>query len=65
MPSKWEIECDECAGEGFLDYGCTCGEDTCCCAEPDPPKCWKCRGLGSCVVTQLTDDNYDRASPLD
>lgn len=35
-------ECPHCGGEGFIDGECTCGEDCCCCAEPDPPRCTEC-----------------------
>lgn len=43
--------CHECGGEGFYDGECTCMDDTCCCAEPDPPTCTLCRGTGSLPVT--------------
>ena len=38
--------CWNCGGEGFLEGLCTCGEDTCCCLEPEPPICPECKGKG-------------------
>lgn len=35
-------ECPMCGGDGLLEYECTCGEDCCCCAEPDHPPCPEC-----------------------
>lgn len=35
-------QCPHCGGEGFIEGECTCGEDCCCCAEPDPPACREC-----------------------
>lgn len=35
-------DCPDCGGEGYLLDECTCGEDTCCCAEPEPPRCIEC-----------------------
>lgn len=39
-------ECWNCGGEGFIDGDCTCGEDCCCCLEPEPPVCDVCEGKG-------------------
>jgi hypothetical protein len=36
-------DCWNCGGEGFLEGECTCGEDTCCCLEPEAPPCPECR----------------------
>jgi hypothetical protein len=36
-------DCPVCGGTGVLEDECTCGEDTCCCAEPEPPECPECR----------------------
>ena len=63
MTTRWSVDCWNC-DEGDTE-DCDCGEDTCCCAVPSPRKCWVCRGKGFYVVTQLSDDNYDRAIPLD
>jgi hypothetical protein len=58
----WRVECWNCDdGEG---EGCTCMDDTCCCLEPTPPSCDICKGKGFYDVSQLSDDNYDRAIPL-
>lgn len=40
------VECQTCGGEG-LD-GHDCGEDCCCCADPDEPNlvCGTCQGEG-------------------
>lgn len=65
MTTQWRVDCYNCGGEGVIDGDCTCGEDCCCCAEPEPPVCGHCRGVGSYVVKQLTDDNYDTAVALD
>lgn len=42
----WWQECDACGGEG-LD-GHDCGEDCCCCEDPDEPnvRCGVCSGSG-------------------
>jgi hypothetical protein len=45
LTGRW-VECWNCGGEGYLDGECTCGEDCCCCLEPDPPRCSECRGKG-------------------
>jgi hypothetical protein len=63
--SKWRVDCWNCGGEGVIDGDCTCGEDCCCCLEPDPPRCDICRGKGSFVVTELTDDNCENAVPIE
>ncbi len=39
-------DCYNCGGEGFIDGDCTCGEDCCCCLEPDEPVCDICEGKG-------------------
>lgn len=42
--SEW-IECWNCAGEGLSDHDC--GEDTCCCIDPEPNvPCDICEGAG-------------------
>lgn len=42
-----EDECPACGGDGIVDDGsCTCGDDTCCCAEPESPDCPVCDGTG-------------------
>lgn len=63
MTTKWSVGCWSC-DEGFTE-DCTCGEDTCCCRTPTPRTCSVCRGKGFFIVTQLSDDNYDSAIPLD
>lgn len=35
-------DCPHCGGEGYIEGDCTCGEDTCCCLEPEPPRCTEC-----------------------
>ena len=60
---KWRVTCYACGGEG-VGYGCTCWDDTCCCLEPTPPACDICRGEGSFIVTELTEDNCDNAIPV-
>jgi hypothetical protein len=42
--------CDACDGDGFYH---DCGEDTCCCANPDEDDIWpceECRGSGYYTV---------------
>jgi len=39
------IECPDCQGEAFVDHNC--GEDTCCCLNPEPNvPCSTCDGEG-------------------
>ena len=42
---EW-IDCWNCGGDGFIEGECTCGDDCCCCLEPDPPVCNVCGGKG-------------------
>lgn len=35
-------ECPYCGGDGYIMGDCTCGDDCCCCLEPEPPECWHC-----------------------
>jgi hypothetical protein len=35
-------DCWMCGGSGVLEDECTCGDDTCCCLEPEPPECPEC-----------------------
>ena len=46
-------ECPQCGGEGYIEGECTCGDDCCCCLEPEPPACPYCA---------LTADNAKRGS---
>lgn len=64
MTTRWSVECWNCS-EGEIEGECTCWDEPCCCASPKPPKCTVCDGKGFYVVTRLTDDNYDRAVPID
>lgn len=65
MTTRWSVECWHCGGSGEIEGGCTCMDDTCCCADPEPPTCDVCMGTGSILVTKLTDDNCETAVPLD
>ncbi len=39
-------ECEMCSGEGYVDHDC--GEDTCCCLDPDNNvPCGYCHGTGT------------------
>lgn len=60
----YKVECWNCGGEGVIDGDCTCGEDTCCCLDPEPPICDVCGGKGYLVVEKLTDDNCETAIPV-
>jgi hypothetical protein len=44
-PYDWEYEevCGSCYGEGYYH---DCGEDTCCCADPDDDELWACDECG-------------------
>jgi hypothetical protein len=61
---KYRVDCWNCGGEGLIEGECTCWEDCCCCAEPEPPSCSVCRGRGFLVVSELTDDNCQDAIPI-
>jgi hypothetical protein len=58
--TRYSVECWNCT-EGYIEGDCTCGDDTCCCLDPDPPECSECHGTGRLIVTQLPDDP-DRAA---
>jgi hypothetical protein len=38
--------CQDCGGEGFSDENHNCGEDCCCCLNPEPGTCSNCEGKG-------------------
>jgi hypothetical protein len=61
---RYKVECPNCGGEGLIDGYCTCGDDCCCCADPEPPLCHACGGKGYAIVTELTDDNCENAIPI-
>jgi hypothetical protein len=48
-------DCPECDGSGFLE-DCNCGDDTCCCLNPQPKSC-------DCIAqkTQISDESRARA----
>lgn len=46
FPSDDDV-CDHCWGEGYLH---DCGEDTCCCANPDEDDCYPCDDCGGSGV---------------
>ena len=60
----YTVDCWNCGGEGYLEGECTCGEDCCCCADPEPPTCDVCRGKGYLIVETLTDDTCETAIPV-
>lgn len=66
MTTKWNVECWQCDGDGF---SCDCIDGMCRDAEIGCDLCERrcdlCQGKGFYVVTRLTDDNYDRAVPID
>jgi hypothetical protein len=61
---KYRVDCWNCGGSGVMEDDCTCMEDTCCCLAPKPPDCLLCRGRGFLVVSELTDDNCETATPI-
>lgn len=57
----WE-ECTECGGDGYADH--ECGEDTCCCLNPeDNVPCDCCRGDGGWYLC-LSSADWCNANPL-
>jgi len=54
--SLFQVDCWNCS-EGFIDGECTCGDDTCCCLEPEPPMCSECHGTGYLIVSETDDPN--------
>lgn len=58
----WSVECYDCGGEG-VHFDCIDG----CCEDAESGcdqceyACAVCEGKGYYFVSQLTDDNYDRA----
>lgn len=60
----YTVDCWNCGGMGYLEGECTCGEDCCCCLDPEPPTCDVCEGKGYLVVENLTDDNAETAVPI-
>lgn len=53
-------ECSQCAGSGFLDHDC--GEDTCCCENPEGDTCPLCQGFGSVSVPDAKHSDPTRRS---
>lgn len=39
-------DCWQCGGEGYGDDFHDCGEDCCCCLDPEPGECPECNGAG-------------------
>lgn len=51
------IECDDCGGTGV--NGHDCGEDTCCCLNPEENvECQRCGGAGHYWSDDDEDDDY-------
>jgi hypothetical protein len=40
------VPCWLCGGEGFSERFHDCGEDVCCCLDPEPGECPECHGEG-------------------
>ena len=38
-------ECEECGGTGEAEHDC--GDDVCCCEDPEPVPCEECEGYGT------------------
>ena len=38
--------CDRCGSAGYLEDQCACGDDICCCIDPQHPECDECWGSG-------------------
>ena len=62
---KWRVTCFQCLGDGEL-FDCIDG----CCMDADLGcddcafTCDLCKGEGSFIVTELTEDNCDNAIPV-
>lgn len=57
------VECHECDENGFVDH--ECGDDTCCCAHPEPNVvCDTCGGFGG-WYTCLSSPDYCQGNPLE
>lgn len=59
---EWE-ECWQCGGEGYSDHDC--GEDCCCCADPEPNVvCDICNGVGGYYLCWNRDNHpKEKATP--
>lgn len=44
--ARW-VDCETCGGTGEGQHDC--GEDTCCCADPEPGVCDTCDGDGGWI----------------
>lgn len=56
------VPCENCAGEGFTEHDC--GEDTCCCADPEyNVACGVCGGDGS-FPSCLSSPGWCEANPM-
>lgn len=56
------VKCENCDEDGFVDHDC--GEDCCCCADPEPNVvCDYCNGRGGYWAC-LSDAEYCEANPL-
>lgn len=40
------VDCWNCGGEGYSEDFHDCGEDCCCCLNPEPGRCPECHGKG-------------------
>jgi hypothetical protein len=55
-------ECPHCEGEAFVGHDC--GEDSCCCADPEPNvRCPVCMGMGELPDYGDDDEAEDAAYP--
>jgi len=56
--------CDSCGGEGIDPFGHDCGEDTCCCLDPEPNlSCGSCGGVGGWRRC-LSGEEWCKAHPM-
>lgn len=54
-------DCWDCDGYGEREHDC--GEDTCCCLEPDGEPCERCRSTGQILVC-ISDADWCAEHPL-
>ena len=53
------VDCENCGGEGFTNHDC--GEDTCCCLEPeDNVECDVCDGEGSYWACPKCEEKFKK-----
>lgn len=60
---EW-VDCWQCGGEGYGDEFHDCGEDCCCCLDPEPGECPGCHGRGGYLECLNAERHHTEADPL-